>query len=295
MDVLLNCPPRVFAVSLISLLLAARAGRYVETRWSALTGEEKEQFKTVVAATLTLLGLLIGFSFSMALTRYDQRKDYEEAEANAIGTAYLRAGLLPPADADHVKGLLKKYTDLRIRFYEERREDNVAGIDDDTLHVQNELWSVVEPVAALQPTAVMALAVAGMNDVLNTQGSTQAAWWNRIPTTAWQLMAAIAIACCALVGYSGHKTRGSTLLILPIVLSTAFFLIAEIDSPRHGLIRVLPQNLISVAHDMASSDRQVRRDEQGGQDGQDRLDRQDGRTLTTAPAAMPSRGQGNPR
>ena len=267
MDALLNRPPEVFAVSLVALWLAARAGRYVETRWSPLTGEEQEQFKTVVAATLTLLGLLIGFSFSMAVTRYDQRKDYEEAEANAIGTAYLRAGLLPPADADYAKGLLKKYTDLRIRFYEERRVDNVARIDDDVLHVQNELWSIVEPVAALQPTAVIALAVEGMNDVLNTQGSTQAAWWNRIPTTAWQLMAAIAIACCALIGYSGHKTRGSTLLILPVVLSTAFFLIAEIDSPRHGLIRVLPQNLISLAHNMASSDRQVRWHGRDGQDG----------------------------
>jgi protein-S-isoprenylcysteine O-methyltransferase Ste14 len=264
MDALLNRPPEVSVLSLIALWLAARAGRYVETRWSPLTGDEKEQFKTVVAATLTLLGLLIGFSFSMAVSRYDQRKDYEEAEANAIGTAYLRAGLLPPADADGVRGLLKQYTDLRIQFYKERRDDNVARIDDDTLQLQNKLWSVVEPVAALQPTPVVALAVAGMNDVLNTRGSTQAAWLNRIPTTAWQLMAAIAIACCALIGYSGHQTRASTLLILPVVLSTAFFLIAEIDSPRHGLIRVLPQNLISLAHDMASSGTQVGRDGQEG-------------------------------
>jgi hypothetical protein len=252
MDVLLDYPPAVFAVSLVSLWLAAQAGRHVETRWSPLTEREKDQFKTVVAATLTLLGLLIGFSFSMAVTRYNQRKDYEEAEANAIGTAYLRAGLLPSADADSMRGLLKRYTDLRIRFYEERRDDSVARIDDDTRRLQNDMWSVVEPVAALQPTAIMALALSGVNDVLNTEGSTQAAWWNRIPQTAWQLMSAIGIACCALIGYSGHKTRTSTLLILPVVLSTAFFLIAEIDSPRHGLIRVLPQNLISLARGMPS-------------------------------------------
>jgi len=247
MGAFLDRPPWVFALALLSLWLAAQAGKYLETRWSPLAKEEKDQFKTVVAATLTLLGLLIGFSFSMAVTRYNQRKSYEEAEANAIATAYLRAGLLPSADANSVRSLLKKYTELRIRFYEERRDDNVVRIDDDTLRLQSELWSVVEPVAALQPTPIIALAVAGTNDVLNAEGSTQAAWQDRIPVTAWELMAAIAIACCWLIGYSGHKTRTSTLLVLPVVLATAFYLIAEIDSPRHGLIRVLPQNLITLA------------------------------------------------
>jgi hypothetical protein len=251
MDVL-NYPLAVFTVSLVSLWLAARAGAHVETRWSPLPDNERDDFRTVVAATLTLLGLLIGFSFSMAVSRYDQRKAYEEAEANAIGTEYLRAGFLHPSAGGSVTGLLKKYLDLRIRFYEERSDDNVARIGNDTLRLQNELWSAIEPITALQPTPIIALAAAGMNDVLNAQGYTQAAWWNRIPTTAWVLMAAMALACCALVGYSGYKARTSTMLILPVVLSTAFFLIADIDSPRHGLIRVLPRNLISLAHGMPS-------------------------------------------
>jgi len=57
----------------------------------------------VLAASLTLLALIIGFSFSMAVSRYDQRKNYEEAEANAIGTEYLRANLLPADDATRVR------------------------------------------------------------------------------------------------------------------------------------------------------------------------------------------------
>ena len=63
----------------------------------------REDFGFILAATLTLLGLIIGFSFSMATSRYDQRKNYEEAEANAIGTEYVRADLLPAADAATVR------------------------------------------------------------------------------------------------------------------------------------------------------------------------------------------------
>ena len=67
----------------------------------------REDFGLILAAALTLLRLIIGFSFSMATSRYDQRKNLEEAEANAIGTEYARAGLLPAADAAKVRALLR--------------------------------------------------------------------------------------------------------------------------------------------------------------------------------------------
>ncbi len=75
-----------------------------------------------MTATLTLLALLIGFSFSMAINRYDQRKIYEEDEANAreLGTEYLRTDLLPPVAATNVRTLLITYLDQRILFYETR-------------------------------------------------------------------------------------------------------------------------------------------------------------------------------
>jgi len=105
--------------------------------------------------------------------------------------------------------------------------------------------------AAAQPTSVMALAVSGMNDVLNSQGYTQAAFWNRIPTAAWGLMMAIAICCNLLFGYSlRSKARAKLLVVLPIVISIAFMLVADIDTPRHGIVRVSPQNLVSLAESL---------------------------------------------
>jgi hypothetical protein len=86
-----------------------------------------------------------------------------------------------------------------------------------------------------------------MNDVLNSQGYTQAAWWNRIPQAAWALMALIAVCSNLLVGYDARNTKGGgMLLVLPLVVSIAFLLIADIDSPRGGLIHVYPQNLQSL-------------------------------------------------
>jgi len=240
----------VFMAVLVVQWLAAYAGDALRRRTRALKKEaEREDFDIVRTASLTLLGLIIGFSFAMAVSRYDQRKNLEEAEANAIGTEYLRANLLPAGDAARVRGLLKRYCDERVSNYVARDELRVGQIDGDTAKLQAELWEAVEGVAKVQPTPIISLVVSGMNDVLNAQGYTQAAWWNRIPITAWMLMVLIAIACNLLMGYGEHRTT-AFLLILPLVISISLFLIADIDSPRSGHIRVIPQNLVSLSESL---------------------------------------------
>ena len=247
MNRIANFPLVVFTFSFIVLWLAALIGAFLRKRLRPLEAEEREDFAIIEAATLTLLGLLIGFTFSMAVNRYDQRKNYEEGEANAIGTEYVRADLLPTAEAARVRELLKGYLDQRVLFYTTRDAQQLRQIDTNTTQLQNELWSAVQGIGAAQPTPTHALALSGMNDVLNSQGYTQAAWWNRIPVAAWWLMAAIAIGCNLLIGYGAHRTNGLLFLVLPLAVSVSFFLIADIDSPRAGVIRVQPQNLISLS------------------------------------------------
>jgi hypothetical protein len=91
-----------------------------------------------------------------------------------------------------------------------------------------------------------------MNDVLNSQGYTQAAWWNRIPIAAWVLMAMTAICCNLLIGYGARdaKAEGALFVVLPLIVSIALALIADIDSPRGGFIRVNPQNLLSLSESL---------------------------------------------
>ncbi|MFZ1641246.1 MAG: hypothetical protein WAV07_07350 [Candidatus Contendobacter sp.] len=249
---IVHYPLLVFALSFIVLWLSAWSGRSVLRRRRKLDEETREDLGVIQAATLTLLGLIIGFSFSMAISRYDQRKNLEEAEANAIGTEYVRADLLPAADAANLRALLRNYLDQRVLFYMTHEGQPLAEINARTTQLQTDLWSAVRAPAAAQPTPIVALVVSGMNDVLNSQGYTQAALWNRIPTAAWGLMAAIAICCNVLVGYGVRSvTEGTKLLpVLPLVVSIAFMLIADIDTPRHGIIRVNPQNLISLAESL---------------------------------------------
>lgn len=249
MDKIIDFPIVILAVSFISLLLSALAGGLLRKRRWRLQEDELGDFGIVQAATLTLLGLLIGFTFSMAINRYDQRKIYEEAEANAIGTEYVRADMLPAADATKVRELLRKYLDQRVLFYNTRDPKVLREIAISTAQLQNQMWSAVQSRAVAQPTALTALAASGMNDVLNSQGYTQAAWWNRIPLEAWVLLTAIAIGCNLLIGYGTHRTS-MLLVVVPLSVSLSFFLIADIDSPRAGVIRVQPQNLISLAQSL---------------------------------------------
>lgn len=241
-------PSILFLVAAPILWLAARLGVRLSRRFP-LDEDMRQDFSTLQAAALTLLALIIGFSFSMAAGRYDQRKNLEEAEANAIGTEYVRAALLPAADAAKLRPLLKAYLDHRIQYYSTYREASLGAINGQTARLQDQLWTAILGPAAANPTPITALVVSGMNDVLNAQGYTQAAWWNRIPGSAWGLMIVIALFCSTLVGYGSRSAIAARrlLFIFPVFIAIALAFIADIDAPRHGVIRVSPQNLKSLA------------------------------------------------
>jgi len=248
---LVDSPLLVLVLSFVALWTTARvSASYV--RRAKLEEEVHKDFDFILSATLTLLSLIIGFNLLVAVNRYDQRKNYEAEEANAIGTAFLRADLLPAADGAKLRKLLSSYADQRVQFYTTRDDKKIGEINSRTAKLQAELWSAVTVPAQAQPTPVIALAVSAMNDVLNSQAYSQAAWWNRIPLGAWGLMVAIAISCNVLVGYGVRdaKAVGGLLLILPFIVAISFFLIADVDSPRAGVIRVHPQNLESLAQSL---------------------------------------------
>lgn len=253
MNSLLDYPLVFLVVSLLLLWVSAQTGGWLHRSRKQVDEAEREDMSTIQNAALTLLALIIGFSFSMAVGRYDQRKNYEEAEANAIGTEYVRAALLPAADAARVRQLLKSYLGQRVLFYTTGHDTGLLDrVNADTDRLQTDLWSAVLAPAAGQPTPVVALAVWGMNDVLNSQGYTQAAMWNRIPIAAWVLMVVIGISCNLLFGYNARQERAkpTSFFLLPAIVAVSFFLIADMDSPRGGLIRVAPQNLESLSQSL---------------------------------------------
>lgn len=252
MQQLIRHPIILFFVSLVLMLVAGWIGSTVLRRRMPLSDDSRDDFKLVQSATLTLLALVIGFSLSMAVGRYDQRKNYEEEEANAIGTEFVRADLLPASEAAAIRSLLAQYLTMRVEFYQTRGAQRIEQINTATADLQSKLWAAARDGAVTQPNPITALAVAGMNDVINTQGYTQAAWWNRIPVSAWILMFMIGLFGNLLVGYGVQtaNVKKGILLIMPLTVSLSFMLIADIDSPRYGIIRVTPQNLLSTAQSL---------------------------------------------
>ena len=259
---LLDHPLILMFATFALLWCTTRLGAALRIRHGKLDDASSGDFDIVLGATLTLLGLIVGFSFSMSSSRYDQRKNLEEAEANAIGTAYARAALLPATDVAKVRALLKDYTGLRVRFYAGRGLGYYSARDAqeqrdlyrDTGRAQEQLWAEVAAAALAAPSALTSLAAAATNDAINSQGYAQAAAWNRIPTGAWALLYMLGIVAATMIGYRFHSAppRPLLLMILPGVISIAFFLIADIDCPRGGVIRVAPQNLTALAESLGN-------------------------------------------
>ncbi len=238
---------------LFVLLVAATLGRWLRARRKTLGEGEREDLNLILSATLTLLSLLVGFSFSMASARYDHRKNLEAQEASVIGTEYERASLLPQPQALHVEQLLRAYLNDRIALYNAPNDASDAKILRATLTLQNKLWESVRIPAFAHQNSITALVVEGMNEVTDAEQSTQAAWEDRVPVPAWALMIVIAIFSCGLIGYYEQPSENPRrfYVLLPLLLAVASYIIADLDSPRGGLITVAAKNLERVTQSIS--------------------------------------------
>lgn len=235
----------LFAVCFILQWLAVQFGAKVLGKKFPVQGDGADHFKIMLGATLSLLGLIIGFTLSMAIGGFNGRQVAEEAEAEAIRTAYLRADLLPQSEAVAVRATLNQYLAERLRFY--NVEDSAVRADArrNAQDLQNKLWSTVSPVAAEQKSPTAVLALTGINDLINAQQKAYAGWRTQVPLATWLLLVIFAVCCNVLVGYNARRLRSNfgLFLVLPLTLSLALMVIAEIDGPGRGIIREKPVNL----------------------------------------------------
>ncbi len=243
---LVDHPLLFFVVTLIVFLGCTRAGALSRLHGHKLTSAERGEFDLVRNAIFTLLGLMIGFAISMAVTRYDLRKNLEEAEANAIGTEYLRLDFMPADTASEARALLRTYVDERVAFYALMDPDALAKNALETANTMTALWAAISPEAKASQTAVTALVASGMNDVLNSYGYTVAEWRNRLPVEVWMLLIVVAGCCNFLIGFGAEQLSSATHAILPLTASLAILLIADVEGPHNGFVRVHPINLIDA-------------------------------------------------
>ena len=245
---ILNWPLLVFCITAVLCSFAVWLGHLASKRAHDLNKALATDLNIIQAATLTLLALIIGFTFSMAITRHDLRENLEATEANVIGTEYLRTDLLPEQVAAKAKKVLIQYLDIRIDYYETHDHKRLEEIYQETDRLQTQLWDAVAPSVRSNQTPVMALVAAGMNEVIDSEGFTVASWAARLPVTAWILMCAIALFANLLLGFGAYNFARKTwiFLVFPFITAISFFLIADIDSPRGGAIKIIPRNLQSL-------------------------------------------------
>ncbi len=160
--------------------------------------------------------------------------------------------LLRADDANKIRELLVKYLRQRILFYTSRDARQLRKVEAATTRLQADLWSAIQTAGVMKPDPLMALVISGMDDVFSSQASAQAAWSNRIPLEAWVLMGVIAICGNLLLGYIAqcNRIKAKRFFVLPLMVSIAFFLVADLDNPRHGVIRANPQNLMNLSRSL---------------------------------------------
>ena len=239
----------MFFFAVVALLWAGTlVGGLLRKRRETHLAEETSTFKTLESAVLALLGLLVGFTFSMSVGRYDQRKTLEIAEANALTNVWLRTALLPPAERIAEQALMRQYVPFRLEFLDAgtskvRIETSLAraGV------LQRQMWQVASGYAGAHADPVTAQGLSELLSMVNLSESRTAAFENRIPVLAWCMLLFIALIASILVGV-GIGSRSQLLrFVLPIVVAAALSLILDLDSPRSGLIRVHQHSMERVA------------------------------------------------
>lgn len=245
--------PLVLVVAAITFGMAAlgiAAGRWLREHRDGL----KEPLGTLQAALIGFVALLLAFGLSMAVGRYEARRAAVVEEANAIGTAYLRAQVIPEPMRSESLDLLRSYTDARIDLgHTVPGSDAFDRVEARTERLQNELWRVAGEALERQPTQTATrLYVETLNETIDQDTSRVAALENRIPDTVlWLQLMATALAVGVLAVYLAAHDRGLTMALVAAGLVTIIVLaIFDLDRPHRGTITVPDQVLVGLRRSM---------------------------------------------
>ncbi len=242
---------RVIVIVSALLLATAEAGfrrglRLHRTKDDARRG----QIGGVQGAIFGLLGLLLGFTFAMSVARFDARRGLVLEEANAIGTTFLRAALLPESHQVTVEKLLREYVEVRLEFYRPGTdESSQALVESETAKLQRALWSHAVAAGKEAPSPLTTSFITSLNDTIDLDTKQLNAMRAHVPGAVWLLVLAVAVsgawACGYSAGSSGARSSFSNFL-LPLLIAVAITLIADLDRPRKGLIGVSQRPLLDL-------------------------------------------------
>ncbi len=233
-------PPWLLSLSLLVVMVIGReAGHFIHQRRRPTgtdVGEAKDEF--TLSAVLGLLALLIGFTFSLALTRYETRRALVVTEANAMGTTWLRFDLLEPEQRSRARDLMRQYAAARLAYGLAEDVPGIAQASQRADEIQARLWNELASDVKPDRTTPFAQFLLGpANEMIDTAGERTAAAAAHVPTRLFGTLALYCIVAAGLTGYLRGLYRTATTLVFVLVV-LALGLVADLDSPKHGLVRV---------------------------------------------------------
>jgi uncharacterized membrane protein YidH (DUF202 family) len=243
----------IFLVSVAVILACSEIGRRIGVR---TTGRSGKNISTLESAILSLLALMIGFTFAMALSRFEARREAVLHEANAIGTTALRARLLPPPHSQEALKLLRDYVKIRLDLSQRVPSPiELSATIARSNEIQEALWKQAKTVAkkdnAMVPTGLF---IQSLNEMIDNQEMRLTALRNRVPNIVLIALYGIAAIASGFTGYaSGLEARRSRLpvYITSILVCAVILLIQDLDRPGTGFITHSQQPMIDTAASIA--------------------------------------------
>jgi|TARA_R110000772_G_scaffold148001_3_gene258550 hypothetical protein len=240
----------VLFVSIIVLNeVGFRIGRFVQAHTDS---EAKSLTGSIQASILGLLALLLGFTFSMSMQRFDNRSMALIDEANAIGTAVLRVQLLPEEFRDEAGDLFQEYIGLRVDVgqLDLTRAGEREIYNDRIGTLQNTLWTLAIAATEVDPRPVtMGAFISALNAVIDSQGKRNALLQMQVPEVVLLLLFTVFISSGGIMGYSAGLSGTrifAPIVLVSILITLIVFIIIDLDRPKRGLIQVNQAALVEL-------------------------------------------------
>jgi hypothetical protein len=237
----------------VAVEIGYRLGQYRRRR----SEEEKEApVGAIVGATLGLLAFMLAFTFSLAATRFDARRIVVLDESNAIGTTFLRAGMLPEPYGAECRRLLSAYVDVRLRAVD---SGDVAQAISESSKLHRALWSQATQAAAKDPHSIVTgLFIQSLNEVIDLHSKrVMFGLRNRVPEMVWLSLYFITFLAMGALGYQeglARSRRSLAVLALMLTFSAVILLIADLDRPGEGFLRVSQKSMLDLRQSLMSAD-----------------------------------------
>jgi hypothetical protein len=198
---------------------------------------------TIDAAVFALLGLLLGFSFAGAMSRFEARRELIVREANAIGTAYLRIDMLPSNDQPQIRALFRDYLDARLRGIQLLRSGGSASQEfARATELQAQIWNrALESSKSDSTQNSNRLLMPAINEMIDVTTSRMIAGSTRLPALIFLLLVTVALLSGLLAGYAMAKRKSRSwlhMLLYAAVIPITIYAVLDFEDPRSGLIRV---------------------------------------------------------